>query len=70
MVKYYDLNISVYSFAEDVHIPNLFRVFELYRDHRALDAHLQSDHFQKWRANSGEFVREDKWLLEAVVSVT
>lgn len=59
--------VLAYSFAEDVHVPDLFRVFEVYRDQAALDAHLGSDHFRVWRAGSAAFAREEKWLLNATV---
>ena len=57
--------VLAYSFAEDVHVENLFRVFEVYQDQAALDAHLGSDHFRAWRATSAAFAREDRWLLDA-----
>lgn len=38
-----------YSYAEDVAEPGLIRVFELWRDQAALDAHLQTAHIAAWR---------------------
>jgi quinol monooxygenase YgiN len=39
-----------YSYAEDVAEPGLIRVFEIWRDQAAVDAHVQSDHMKVWRA--------------------
>lgn len=39
-----------YSYAEDVAEPGLIRVFELWRDQAALDAHLQTAHIAAWRS--------------------
>ncbi len=40
----------VYSYAEDIEEPGLIRVFEVWRDRSALDAHLGTDHLAAWRA--------------------
>ena len=39
-----------YSYAEDVAEPGLIRVFEVWRDQAALDAHLAAPHIAQWRA--------------------
>ena len=49
-----------YSLAFDPIEPGLIRVFEIYRDWAAVEAHRDSAHFKAWRAVSGEFVRDLK----------
>ena len=39
-----------YGYAEDVFVPGLIHVKELWRDQAALDAHFASSHIQAWRA--------------------
>lgn len=39
-----------YSYAIDVEEPGLIRVFEVWRDRAALDAHFQAPHLADWRA--------------------
>jgi len=39
-----------YSYAQDVADPGLIRVFEVWRDQRALDAHFKASHLDAWRA--------------------
>jgi quinol monooxygenase YgiN len=39
-----------YSFAHDVLEPGLIRIFEVYKDQAAVDAHRSSAHFAGWRA--------------------
>lgn len=39
-----------YSYAVDVEDPGLVRVFEVWRDRAALDAHLAAPHLADWRA--------------------
>lgn len=39
-----------YSFAEDLLEPGLIRIFEVFRDHEAQQAHAQSQHMKDWRA--------------------
>lgn len=39
-----------YGYAEDVLVPGLIHVKELWRDQAALDAHFASAHIQVWRA--------------------
>lgn len=41
---------DAYSYAEDVAEPGLIRVFEIWRDQAALDAHFQTAHMAAWRA--------------------
>ena len=39
-----------YTYAEDVFEPGVIRVFELWRDQAALDAHFGAPHMKPWRA--------------------
>ena len=39
----------VYSYGEDVEDPGLIRVFELWRDQAALDAHFKAAHMIAWQ---------------------
>ena len=40
-----------YHYAEDVLVPGLIHVKELWTDQAALDAHFASAHLQAWRAS-------------------
>ena len=43
-----------YSYGVDVAEPGLIRVFEVWRDQAAIDAHFAAPHFAAWReANPG-----------------
>ena len=39
-----------YGYAEDVLVPGLIHVKELWQDQASLDAHFASSHIQAWRA--------------------
>jgi quinol monooxygenase YgiN len=41
---------GAYSYAEDAAEPGLIRVFEIWRDQAALDAHFKTAHMAAWRA--------------------
>lgn len=56
--------LAFYSAGEKDH-PNQIRVLEIYADTMAYQAHLQSPHFQKFRAGSGQMVKR-RQLLEAL----
>jgi len=43
-----------YSYGEDVGEPGLIRVFELWRDQAALEAHFKAAHMAAWRAACAE----------------
>jgi len=52
---------EVYSYAEDVKEPGLFRVFEVWTDQASLDAHVTTPHMKAWveaRAGLGLFGRD------------
>jgi quinol monooxygenase YgiN len=44
----------VYGYAEDVAVPGLIHVFEIWRDQEALAAHGRSGHMAAWRAAAAE----------------
>ena len=52
-----------YSYAEDVLAPGLIRVFEVWRDQAALDAHVTSNHLKAWRAAWPEFGVSERRLF-------
>jgi len=52
----------VYSYGEDVGEPGLIRVFEVWRDQPALDAHARSAHVTAWRAAGAELGVADRRL--------
>ena len=52
-----------YSYAEDVAEPGLIRVFEIWRDQAALEAHFQAPHMAAWRAAWPEFGVSDRRLF-------
>ena len=52
----------VYSYAVDVAEPDLIRVFEVWRDEAALQAHFQTPHMVEWRAAWPQFGVSDRNL--------
>ena len=52
-----------YSYAEDVAEPGLVRVFEVWRDQAALDAHFASENMKAWRAAWPGFGVSDRRLI-------
>jgi len=52
-----------YSYAVDVLDPGLVRVFEVWRDRTALDAHFATDHLAAWRAQWPAFGVSDRRLI-------
>jgi len=52
-----------YSYAEDVAEPGLIRVFEVWRDQAALDAHFEAPHMAAWRAAWPAFGVGDRALI-------
>jgi quinol monooxygenase YgiN len=51
-----------YSYAEDAGEPGLIRIFEVWRDEAALQAHFQTDHIARWRAALAELGPFDRRL--------
>jgi len=52
-----------YAYAEDVADPGLIRVFEVWRDQAALDAHFQTPHMVEWRSHWPQFGVSDRRLF-------
>ena len=52
-----------YAYAEDVAEPGLIRVFEVWRDQAAIDAHFQTPHMAAWRAAWPQFGVSDRRLF-------
>lgn len=51
-----------YAYAVDVADPGLVRVFEVWRDQAALEAHFRTDHLAEWRAAWPDFGVSDRRL--------
>jgi quinol monooxygenase YgiN len=54
---------AIYSYGEDVADPGLIRVFEVWRDRAALDAHFASAHMAEWRKACAEHRVSDRRLF-------
>jgi quinol monooxygenase YgiN len=52
-----------YSYAEDVAEPGLIRVFEVWRDQPAIEAHFKAPHMVPWRAACAEQGVTDRELV-------
>lgn len=52
-----------YSYGFDVADPGLIRVFEVWRDQAAIDAHFNSPHMAAWRAVWPDFNITDRRLF-------
>lgn len=52
-----------YSYAEDVLVPGLIRVFEVWRDDAAFEAHKKADHMAHWRAAWPQFDVSERRLF-------
>ena len=53
---------QVYSYGEDVAEPGLIRVFEVWRDQAAIEAHFKAPHMAAWRAAGAELGVSDRRL--------
>ena len=52
-----------YSYGEDVAEPGLIRVFEVWRDQAAIEAHFKAPHMSTWRAAWTELGVSDRKLV-------
>jgi quinol monooxygenase YgiN len=52
-----------YSYGEDVAEPGLVRVFEVWRDQAAIDAHFKAPHMAVWRAACADHGVSDRKLF-------
>lgn len=57
-----------YRVAADVEDENVLRFFEQYEDQDAVDAHMESDHFQAFQGQVEEFVAGEIELIQFDVS--
>jgi quinol monooxygenase YgiN len=53
----------IYSYGEDVAEPGLIRVFETWRDHKAIQAHFAAAHMATWRTACAEHGVSDRKLF-------
>lgn len=62
---------EVYSYGFDAKEPGLVRIFEIWRDRAALNAHARAPHMAPWRAAGAELGVSDRQLkLYEVASET
>lgn len=54
---------QTYSYAEDVAEPGLIRVYEVWRDAAAIEAHFKAPHMTPWRAACAEHGVSDRKLF-------
>lgn len=54
-----------YYYAADLIDPELIRVFEIYADQAALDAHRTYPHFKAWREASAPYARQERQVFSA-----
>ena len=59
-----------YAYAVDVVEPGLIRIFEVWRDQAAIDAHFQTPHMATWRAAWPSFGVSDRRLFAYDVAQT
>ena len=52
-----------YSYGEDMGEPGLIRVFEVWRDQAAIDAHFAQPHMAAWRAACAEHGVSNRQLV-------
>ena len=52
-----------YSYGEDVAEPGLIRVFEVWRDQAAIEAHFKAPHMADWRAACDDHGVSDRQLF-------
>lgn len=59
-----------YRFTADIEEPNVFRVFEQYENEAAMNAHMESDHFETFQDRISEWVDGDIELVRFNVEST
>lgn len=59
-----------YRVATDVEEPSILRIFERYEDEAAMEAHLESEHFQSFQGQVGEWVDGEVDLVRYDVEST
>ena len=53
----------VYSYGEDIGEPGLIRVFEVWRDQAAVDAHMATTHMRTWQTERAAFGLFDRQII-------
>lgn len=59
-----------YRFTADIEDPNVFRVFERYKDEAAMDAHMESEHYEAFQDQISGLVEGDIELVQFDVEST
>lgn len=59
-----------YRFTTDIEDPNVFRVFERYEDEAAMDAHMESEHYETFQKQISGLVEGDVELVRFDVEST
>ena len=57
-----------YTYSEDLEVPGLMHVFEVWRDEAALHAHHSAPHFLAWRADRETLGMSDRRMMRHEVS--
>jgi len=57
-----------YAFAFDVNDDHVLRIFEVFKDAAALEAHRTSEHMAKWRTRQAELGLHDRDFAQYEVS--
>lgn len=58
--------VLAYSFAIDIFDKGMFRIFEIYNDRAALEAHMASGHFKEWRSQTHSYERVERHILDTI----
>ncbi|WP_273837691.1 putative quinol monooxygenase [Halococcus sp. PRR34] len=59
-----------YRVTTDIEEPSVFRVFEQYEDEAAMEAHLESEHYQRFQEKVGEWIAGEVELIRYDVDST
>lgn len=57
-----------YTYSEDLEVPGLMHIFEVWRDDDALHAHHNAPHFLAWRADRETLGMSDRRMMRHEVS--
>lgn len=59
---------QAYAFTPDPDDPGLIRLYELWDDQAALDAHFASEHMAAWRKRSGELPIRSRNVTKYIIA--
>ena len=59
-----------YRVTTDIEEPSVFRVFEQYEDEAAMETHLESEHYQQFQEEVGEWIAGEVELVRYDVDST